>query len=386
MDSLPTELLLRILQLAAPLDFDPDTHDERYTLLRSFCLVSSKWCALAQPMLPEVLEFQGGADWEALKDDSNSLMGSRIKTAVLYEDEGNDVARLVALTPNIDDIRSVDAISFDISAVLDLKGSFVMPFFANNLLTKSSAALCRLTVEGARFPLELASSPLPSLVELSLDGAQVNTQSLSCWLNGRQLPSLRALAVVLVGEPSAAEPFPTLSLLFLSQLEAVSVLGHLPSAYNTSEYQQLARRRILSDVPLNSSYPLLSLKPRHLSHFPRAIRMFITSDVDEVNPDSGAASLDALNCLAEHLATLRRKLKKLPLPSPLQYLLLPRFLDPKENQLHEIRSAIADIVAVCAVKEIEVEFEALSRWSLMSKVSPEFWRRSRRLEREEEAV
>jgi hypothetical protein len=54
LDRLPTELLIKVLRHAAPLDYSPSFHLERRELLRNLCLVSKRISVVAQSMLLEV--------------------------------------------------------------------------------------------------------------------------------------------------------------------------------------------------------------------------------------------------------------------------------------------------------------------------------------------
>lgn len=243
-----------------------------------------------------------------------------------------------------------------------------------------------MVIDGASFPLDLATSPLPSLVELSISGAHFDTRSFEVWLDNRQLPGLRALTISVDFPPQQEQPFPTVSLPFLRQLEVFGITGRLPPSYNSPEYHELTRRRVLGDADLNTSYLLLSVKSRHLPLFPASVRLFTTAEVEEVTLEFGLASLRALVDLEEHLGALLQRLVRLPHPSPLQYLLLPSYLAPESLQLAEIRTVVTDILGVCASDGIEVEFEAYQAWDSEPDVSLSFWRRSKRLKLEEEAV
>jgi hypothetical protein len=80
----PTELLLRVLELAAPLDYSPSFYRERRKLLRNCCLISKRMCSVAQPMLPEVFRVKSEAEAALLAfGDNGKKRSSVVKLLVL---------------------------------------------------------------------------------------------------------------------------------------------------------------------------------------------------------------------------------------------------------------------------------------------------------------
>ncbi|GAA5848910.1 hypothetical protein JCM8547_006386 [Rhodosporidiobolus lusitaniae] len=68
LNRLPTELILHVFQLAAPLDYTPSVHRERRRLLRNACLVSKGLLGVAQPLLVEVFEVRSPKHAEQLEE------------------------------------------------------------------------------------------------------------------------------------------------------------------------------------------------------------------------------------------------------------------------------------------------------------------------------
>jgi hypothetical protein len=135
-----TELIIRIICLAAPLDPILGSR-ERRTLLRRLSLVSKVFCAIAQPMLPEVFEFRCAEDIEALRVDcGGSTRGSRVRTLIADPRETYDendelgdfchVPLLVELCPNTETFSlnsDGGAEWLDLSFLAKLTGSSLSP-------------------------------------------------------------------------------------------------------------------------------------------------------------------------------------------------------------------------------------------------------------------
>jgi hypothetical protein len=83
LDRLPPELLLRVLELAAPLDYTPTFYLERRALLRSCCLVSQTLRDLAQPMLPDVYLAESKGQVEYLKSVEDEAWAGSIRLLVV---------------------------------------------------------------------------------------------------------------------------------------------------------------------------------------------------------------------------------------------------------------------------------------------------------------
>lgn len=121
LDRLPTELLLRILKLAAPLDYSPSFYHERCDLLLACSLVSKQLCTVAQPMLPEVYVVTGKEQVEILEADVSGKKGSKVKLLVLdgsYLEENIcdliDVPDLLALCAGTVEVRVREAGEFNL--------------------------------------------------------------------------------------------------------------------------------------------------------------------------------------------------------------------------------------------------------------------------------
>ncbi|GAA6027210.1 hypothetical protein JCM8097_002487 [Rhodosporidiobolus ruineniae] len=63
---LPVELLRLIVREAAPLEYRSSTYKDRRSTLRSLCLVDKRTCAVAQPILAELIEVELPQDGENL--------------------------------------------------------------------------------------------------------------------------------------------------------------------------------------------------------------------------------------------------------------------------------------------------------------------------------
>jgi hypothetical protein len=141
LDKLPTELLLRTLELATPLDYSVDFHFERKKLLRNCCLVSKILGSVAQPMLPEVFRVSEPSDIAKLQvATSGGKRGDQVKLLVFKPEESytytNDededgkrdemigLADMVSLVPALTELRLIGwedyAMEYDLSLLATL--------------------------------------------------------------------------------------------------------------------------------------------------------------------------------------------------------------------------------------------------------------------------
>lgn len=110
LEKLPTELLLRTLQLAAPLDYSSSIYLERRNLLLNCCLVSKRVCGVAQPMLPQVFLATTDRDVALIAgDNAGTPKGSKVKLLVvsvwISDTTSLDLRYLLSLLPNLVDVR-----------------------------------------------------------------------------------------------------------------------------------------------------------------------------------------------------------------------------------------------------------------------------------------
>jgi hypothetical protein len=141
LDRLPTELLLRTLELAAPLDYSPSFYLERRLLLRNCCLVFKRMYNIAQPMLSEVFEVELREDIEVLKivEGDGKRRGDKVKVLALrahvesYNANEHQISHIVELTtiaplvPSVSDFRLLGEGTFDLSPLAALHGAFLTP-------------------------------------------------------------------------------------------------------------------------------------------------------------------------------------------------------------------------------------------------------------------
>jgi hypothetical protein len=136
LDRLPTELLLRTLELAAPLHYSPSFYVERRLLLRNCCLVSRRLCEVAQPLLPEVYEVAQTRDMALLeKDNEGKKMGSLVRLLILQGSKTNplsgqvDLQRALSYTLEITELRIIHVGDFDLSWLNSRSGALsCLPF------------------------------------------------------------------------------------------------------------------------------------------------------------------------------------------------------------------------------------------------------------------
>lgn len=134
LDRLPTELLIRTLELAAPLDYTPSFYLKRRELLRNLCLVSKRVCSVVQPMLPEVFRVEAQEDAQVLEVEvDGKKRGDAVKVLVFnglndqnedYDGYGNaiELAAVISLVPSVFDFRLHGNGVHDLSLLTALPG------------------------------------------------------------------------------------------------------------------------------------------------------------------------------------------------------------------------------------------------------------------------
>ncbi|GAA5860521.1 hypothetical protein JCM8547_000329 [Rhodosporidiobolus lusitaniae] len=218
MDRFPAELVIHILQLAAPPEFHPRLYRSRQRTLRSLCLVSKRLRDLAQPMLAQVVHVKCSETSRSLGVVENGeTRASRVIVLVVerYELTVSFVTHAQAMLTSIAAALGVGGL---------LRGPVELPqllMFCSNLVELSIvdvslfdfawlrplSHLRRLQV--VKHPTNTLASPpvdlvLPSLVELSVRGAQpiLDAAFFATVVSTTALPSLRALGL------SDFEPMP----------------------------------------------------------------------------------------------------------------------------------------------------------------------------------
>ncbi|GAA5909038.1 hypothetical protein JCM6882_004975 [Rhodosporidiobolus microsporus] len=152
LDRLPTELLSNILGLAAPLDFRQWGYRERTETLTSCSLVNRRLRAIAQPMLWEVVRFEG------------DVSGEKARKAKEHGRLARSTRMLVVLNPG----STVDS--------LELALTFPLERF---LTCSTLPALKLLALEGCR-RFEQSATLAPSLPDdliAQLDAFQCDIES-----------------------------------------------------------------------------------------------------------------------------------------------------------------------------------------------------------------
>ncbi|GAA5878439.1 hypothetical protein JCM8547_006581 [Rhodosporidiobolus lusitaniae] len=275
MDRLPAELVIHILQPAAPPEFHPRLYRSRRRTLRTVCLVCKRLRNIAQPMLAQVVHAEHPDIGKSLGVVENGET-SACRVLVLV------VERYEATVSSATHTR---AVLTSIAAALGVGGLLRGPVELPQLLL-SCSNLVELSIMDVPFfdfawlrPLSprrptstLASPPadlvLPSLVELSVRGATFPHDGtfFETLPSPATLPSLRALGL------SDFEPAPwsfirrQLRLPFLAQLDFLQV-RFLIASFKTERFAACAEtfaERLAVIVDALTSFNDATILPRSL--------------------------------------------------------------------------------------------------------------------------
>ncbi|BGP15171.1 hypothetical protein JCM10213_008689 [Rhodosporidiobolus nylandii] len=354
---LPVELLKPILRFAAPLDYTPELYKERRKTLRSCCLVNSTLRELAQPMLPEVFAVEREEDVELVK-----ALGPAVKLLVVdggEEDEHlrRSARRAIRACPEVHELRVRGWFELDLGGLLPITS-----------LRRLVIVYCRLVLDS---PLSL-----PTLTEISLCGCYGYGNTLRTLLIDSTLPSLAALGLRNVREEGHLDYYdshlPCLTPDFLRRLDAF-VTDAKPYHYADTAHE-------------------VFLPTFNLGQYSRvwwaqrgSALAFCLFD-EEVNLEPFTASREQVKRwleIEDHLMEITY-----PHPSPestnLALLFVPEPLRLENLRIGVLRTSMSDMLAACHRRGVEVEYYSGGANELDSVIPPGFWRRSRRLKREQE--
>lgn len=144
---LPTELLLRTLELLTPHDYSTSYYKQRRTDLRNCCLVSKTWCAPAQPMLPEVYEVARLEDRVGFSPENltsaTTLRYRRVRLLVITRHFSNDVLdeQLLLACAAVIEVRVLHVGVFSMDLFSKLPSTFRSAFCRENLMTDGLSPL-----------------------------------------------------------------------------------------------------------------------------------------------------------------------------------------------------------------------------------------------------
>lgn len=266
LDRLPTELLLRTLQLLAPLDYSASYYKQRRIDLRNCCLVSKTMSALAKPMLPEVYEVashMGSREINAprLSTSVETLRWKRVRLLVLRQlSRSVENERLLLAccwchrSPYLASRGVCDGPALEVAQYvpsIHFRAVFVS-------LMSATVDLRHLLISG--YPTTLrpssATAIFPSLCELSLTGVDLEDDFFHFFLTPSSAPSLRSLTLVNNVKPGtlAFVGFPALDQDLLARLD-VLLLSRLDSSPPASHLRPLVRPgALLVDFPFFAGF------------------------------------------------------------------------------------------------------------------------------------
>jgi hypothetical protein len=383
LDRLPIELLLRTLELAAPLDYSPSFYLERRQLLRNCCLVSKRVCSVAQSMLPEVFVMTDSVDVDFLTEQKEEKSrGSAVKVLVLKPtyasaiDPLMSVKRAVKMCKGVIDLRLTDVGSFHLDWLSDASGRLLLfspqlpaPYSRLRLAPELQSLVALGEYTALLYPPASRILVLPKLLELSLAIVSAPLDIFKHFPTPSTTPSLRSLALERLSISNSADydplPLDSLSPALVQQLDVLAL-----DSGDTIPSHLLALNpvhTIIDGFHLSTT----SFPPPHAGR-PYSIRLYWSptsfKDVDR-------AVARGIVGLEEWLDAVRNSTLSL---HPPRTLILPRQL----QQTAEKDESFMALFQKCRELNLEVVWEEQEDFEDRSSVSKAFWRKKKR-ERQE---
>ncbi|GAA5897198.1 hypothetical protein JCM6882_001814 [Rhodosporidiobolus microsporus] len=374
LDRLPTELLTTIVRLAAPTTLtpgaSPNAYLERHRTLKSCCLMFRRLCAIAQPMLPEVLELMSEDDVKAMREAE--VDGALVEHMVV-RGGGSEIpfaATALGLCTNLVSLRLVNLGPVDL------------------LCLDGMSRLTHLAVHDAHF--SHSSAPfLPSLQSISLSLVEIDETALGGLLSTPATPNLCHLALCGIRPPSE-EVLHSTAALFQSVLSPMLVERLDTLMLDTLDPFPLAfafapSTFVLVDCPLTSGLEALLREfpfrlPPHLSlNFPSDESVVLDEEAD---PDAAADAADCLDELAERIADPSLSNAQ----QTVKLVVLPSFAQTEYPTDGVIDCAIKRLVAACERRGVEVRWEEQPERTQGSVLTEWMCERGSRMREEREKV
>jgi hypothetical protein len=396
---LPTELIIRIIHLVAPLDYSPIFYLERRRILRCLSLVSKTFCAVAQPMLPQVYSVGMKKDLRHLKHVvGGQKRGEQIRLLavapkLVFDKDADELVNsiemedIVEACPGVIDFRLSGGGEFHLQVLsrLTSKPLFCFPVFREKL-TPRRTDLRRLIIHctpDADVYLHSLSSgiTLPSLVELSLSMIQFDSKFWKGFPSARSTPQLRALGVSYSddGMEALSADGASLPRLDIFQLKP----------YDTSPSHVVSTPSVLPLLNCHLDSSSLSDFFASCTTFPRHLRLYFENgEHDDEIDDEPQASTAHTNresitaVLTTFLGILEGRLFTQLDASSLRTLGLPLAIHPSRMPHVDAQESIQKVLDHCEKRGVEVVWEEQRNENWDSVVSPAFWSIAKRMRSE----
>ncbi|BGP15304.1 hypothetical protein JCM10213_002637 [Rhodosporidiobolus nylandii] len=289
---LPIELVERILCLAAPADYGETAYKHRRATLRNLCLVDRRMREIAQPLLWEIVAFEGAEQFEALEaaaEDAALAKMARVLHFWQREEHNFEVEEILRGAAGVQPF--VEEMGFKVGERADQYFPVLFLSRFTNLHHFAIEGGCRLVFFNLPAPLTLST--------LSLSGIRIVPSILRYLLSPKNTPSLRGLYLSCLRDPDNDDtPFlPELEHLPLDRLDVVHLdLMEFPilSASLCSGRSVPFAVILSASLPLDANVAaeelaiLTALQPQHLhlnshAHFapleayPRDLRIAATA-------------------------------------------------------------------------------------------------------------
>ncbi|GAA6019014.1 hypothetical protein JCM11491_002490 [Sporobolomyces phaffii] len=366
LSSLPPELLRLIIESSVPCTFRSTTYRTRQRTLRSLCLVSRRFRAIAQPLLLEIV-------WITTPAQLNSLSSLHPQRSGVYDGSLTHLAvvgsqpivwsmlvpstRLFLATSSRDALTSVfssvTTLRLNEDSLPDLNASYL-----NLLPNLTHLSLCDVGGD--------LGGPVLLLQHLhSLTLSYVSPEGAKAIMVPSALPSLRAISL-----RGHLDPEQSSRLAELVPLLDVLVVDLWIWKFSTSSDQNDIAERTMLDVTADE----LGLEPGRQYRHLRIIDSY------------PAAFANFPGAFAGHLERFVHSLESGRSPSLLS-IYLDKGLAPGQPLSSSLRRVVDRLAQICHVRKVDLVFEPLPRdWVAASLISPEFWKRQKERRRREQAT
>ncbi|GAA5904695.1 hypothetical protein JCM6882_008349 [Rhodosporidiobolus microsporus] len=350
--SFPTELVEHIVRLTGPPEYSSATYLERQDTLRQVCLVCRDLKDVAQPVLQEVVRVSKEVTVERVKEHFQSMTAKRRLRVLALESVDFDLSVVGEGCARLQDVRMTEMDKVDLRTV------------------ERFSALRHLVLSEC----ELLDTPiaLPALTTLTWSNSRSSDGEIK-FLRPPSVPSLRHINYFVEAQEAGIDDAPILALppALLAQLTTLVITFPLAGVPVTSSQPLVLLETSFKNLSSSDFQYLLSRDAYH-------IRAFVP--LTRITPTEVPT---ALQLLAAALAPANTP------STSLRLLYLPTLCRPSPCRDEDVATEVEKLLAVCAARGIEVDYEDTDESAGGSLTSPKFSAYARRLrakERAEEGV
>ncbi|GAA5904726.1 hypothetical protein JCM6882_008358 [Rhodosporidiobolus microsporus] len=348
--TLPTELIEHIVRLAIPPEYSSATYLERQDTLRELCLVCRDLRSVAQPVLGEMVRVSKEVTVERVKELFQSTQAKRRIRVLALQGEEVDFDVLGGDCTKLQDVRMSGLGGIDLTPL------------------EKFPALSSLVLKECE--VHDHSVSLVGLTSLTWSDSNSSSELPAAFLRPANVPLLRQITYYIDGQNPDNDDKPNLVL----------------SPTLLAQVDTLCLTYPLAGIPIDGAAPLVLLDTLFSSKSSFEFEHFLSRGAKHVRAYVPSSGIEVSN-LPTAVDFLTAALSPINTPSAsLGLLYLPTRCDPSSCLDAATVTAMEGLVAVCAARGIEVDYEDTDEGPGGSLTSPKFAAYARRLREKERAA